>query len=181
MDQSTPISSLNNDPDDTQVVNQILNKYNNLQNGGGELPPLNPAIPQMESQFENRNLGTEVYNHNSKNVAYDKDYQKEQQRIAQYQKQQYEDDADEDDDEYEVEEYEVEEIPLWKKILNDIRIPVFIFAFILIFFNKTSERFLVKKFHFFGNQYNEKNLYGFLFLAFLVAVCSYLFIRFAKI
>ena len=47
MDQSTPISSLNNDPDDTQVVNQILNKYNNLQNGGGELPPLNPAIPQM--------------------------------------------------------------------------------------------------------------------------------------
>ena len=59
--QSTPIANLNNTHDDTQVVNQILDKYNTLQSGGGELPPLNPSIPNMEKQFDNRN--TEANQH----------------------------------------------------------------------------------------------------------------------
>ena len=71
--QSTPIANLNNSHDDTQVVNQILDKYNTLQSGGGELPPLNPSIPNMEKQFDNRNLNAEVFSHSSQNVAYQND------------------------------------------------------------------------------------------------------------
>ena len=44
-DKSTPISSLNNKSDDSEVVNQILNKYNNLQDGQTNIPPVNPACP----------------------------------------------------------------------------------------------------------------------------------------
>jgi hypothetical protein len=86
--QSTPIANLNNNHDDTQVVNQILDKYNTLQSGGGELPPLNPSIPNMEKQFDNRNLNSEVFSHSSQNVAYQNDYNNEVQRTKQFQQQQ---------------------------------------------------------------------------------------------
>ena len=99
--QSTPIESLNNSQDDSQVVNQILDKYNTLQSGGsGELPPLNPSIPNMEKQFDNRNLNAEVFNHSSQNIAYQNDYNNQMQRTKQFQQQQNM--PVQDDDEYEV-------------------------------------------------------------------------------
>jgi hypothetical protein len=126
--QSTPIANLNNSHDDTQVVNQILNKYNTLQSGEGELPPLNPSIPNMEKQFDNRNLNAEVFSHSSQNVAYQNDYNNEVQRTKQFQQQQQmQQQPDEDDyEEDEYEEIEEEVIPLWRKVLNELRIPIFI-------------------------------------------------------
>ena len=115
-DKSTPIASLNNKADDTEVVNNILSKYNNLQDGQTSIPPLNNNIPQMEKQFENRNLNQEIYNLNSNNVAYDDHYQKEIQRTSNLQNQKnqqnniQEYDEDQYDDDYD--EYEVVEIPL---------------------------------------------------------------------
>ena len=50
--KSTPIASLNNKKDDSNVVNEILTKYNNLQeNPEGVLPPADPSISQMEKDF----------------------------------------------------------------------------------------------------------------------------------
>ena len=182
--QSTPIDHLNNNSDDTQVVNQILDKYNTLQSGGGELPPLNPSIPNMEKQFDNRNLNAEVFSHSSQNVAYQNDYNNEMQRTKQFQQQQQmqqhqaQDDEDYDEDEYE--EIEEEVVPLWKKVLNELRIPIFIMVMVCLFFNKKFEKVFVKSISFFGNQFNEVNGYGFTVLAFLVAISSYLMIRFVR-
>jgi hypothetical protein len=177
--KSTPIDSLNSAPDDSQVVNNILTKYNNLQSGSGELPPINPNIPNMEKEFDNRNLNKEMYNHSSQNIAYENDYKNEIQRTAKFnQKQNYE------EDEYEDEEYEeVEEdvVPLWKKVFNELRIPLFIMIMVLIFMNKKFEKMFVKSVSFFGNQFNEVNTYGFVMLSLFVALSSYLMIRFIRI
>ena len=180
--QSTPIDHLNNNSDDTQVVNQILDKYNTLQSGGGELPPLNPSIPNMEKQFDNRNLNAEVFSHSSQNVAYQNDYNNEVQRTKQFQQQQQiQQQPDEDDyEEDEYEEIEEEVVPLWRKVLNELRIPIFIMVMVCLFFNKKFEKLFVKSISFFGNQFNEVNTYGFTVLAFLVAFSSYLMIRFVR-
>ena len=180
-EKSTPISSLNNKVDESEVVNQILSKYNNLQDGN-----VNPSITEMENKFEDRNLNQEVYEINSKNIAYDDHYKGELQRTAQYQNNQSNQNnkniAEDDDDEYEDEyEYEVVEIPLWKRVINEIRIPIFIFILILIFNNCLFDKYLVKKIAFLGNQFNECNTYGFLFKAFLISIFSYFFIRFIRL
>ena len=183
-DKSTPISSLNNRGDESDVVNNILNKYKNLEDGDGTMPPLDRSIPDMENKFENRNLNQELYNLNSNNVAYKDHYQKEIQRTQQYQQpdnneeyEQYENNEDDNDDD----EYEVVKVPLWKRVLNEIRIPLFIFIFIIIFSNCTFDKFMVTKIPFLGNQFYECNTYGFLLKAFLIALLSYIFIRFVKI
>jgi hypothetical protein len=177
-EKSTPIESLNNRSDDSEVYNNILNKYNNLQDGQTSIPPLNPNLPQMENQFENRNLNQEMYNL-SKNDVYAEQYQKEIQKTKQYiepvEDQQYE---DEDNEEYE--EYEIVEVPLWKRIINELRIPFFIFIFILVLYNCSFDKFLVKNIPKLGNQFNECNTYGFLLKAFLVAILSYLLIKFVR-
>jgi hypothetical protein len=181
--QSTPIENLNNSHDDTKVVNQILDKYNTLQSGGGELPPLNPSIPNMEKQFDNRNLNAEVFSHSSQNVAYQNDYNNEVQRTKQFQQQQQMQQQQPDEDDYEEDDYEeIEEevVPLWRKVLNELRIPIFIMVMVCLFFNKKFEKFFVKSISFFGNQFNEVNGYGFTVLAFLVAFSSYLMIRFVR-
>ena len=176
-EKSTPIESLNNKGDESEVVNQILSKYNNLQDGQTNIPPVNNNIPQMEQQFENRNLNQEIFNLNSNNVAYKDHHQKEMQRAYPPQQQYENEDVYEED----YEEYEVVELPLWKRILNEIRIPFFIFIFILVFFNCSFDKFLINKVKFFGNQFNECNTYGFLLKAFLIAVISYIFIRFVRV
>lgn len=175
-EKSTPISSLNNKSDDSEVVNQILSKYNNLDNNSGIIPPLNPNISNMENQFENRNLNQEMYNLNANNIAYNDHYQKEIQRTNQYANQNNDD--NEDYDEYE--EYEVVELPLWKRILNEIRIPFFIFLLILLLSNCTFDKFLIKKIPILGNPFNECNTYGFLLKAFIISILSYIFIRFLR-
>jgi len=183
-DKSTPIENLNNKVDDSEVVNKILSKYNNLQDGQTSIPPLNNNIPQMEQQFESRNINKEIYNLNSNNDAYNDHYQKEIQRtsnqnvqqnqknnIQEYDEDQYEDDYD---------EYEVVEIPLWKKILNEVRIPFYIFIFILLLSNCIFDKFLLSKIPIFGNKFNECNTYGILLKAFLISILSYIFIRFIR-
>jgi len=185
-DKSTPISSLNNRSDDSEVVNQILNKYNNLGKTDESIPPINPNVPQMENQFENRNLNQEMFDHNSNNVAYKEHYQNEVKRTNNFQKQnskhvQYEDDDDDDDDdEQNYEEYEMIEIPLWRRILNELRIPLFIFIFIVIFSNCSFDKQLIKRVPFFGNEFNDCNTYGFLLKAFIISILSYLLIKFVR-
>jgi len=176
-DKSTPISALNNKSDDSEVVNQILNKYNNLQDGQTNIPPPNQNITQMEDQFENRNLNKEIYNLSGDNVAYKEHHQKEMQRIAQQNQPQYEEEQYEED----YDEYEVIEVPLWKRIVNEIRIPFFIFLFIIIFSNCSFDKFLITKVPILGNQFNECNTYGFLLKALLISILSYVFIRFIRV
>ena len=179
-EKSTPIDSLNNRGDESDVVNQILSKYNNLQNGQTNIPPPN-NIAQMENQYENRNMNKEIYDLNSNNVAYKDHYEKEIQRTNQYQKPQQQIEIADNENEYdEYEEYEVVEIPLWKRILNEIRIPIFIFIIILILFNCSFDKLLLSKIPKLGNQYNECNTYGFLIKAFIVSLLSYILIKFIR-
>lgn len=180
-EKSTPISSLNNKSDDSEVVNQILSKYNNLQDGQTSIPPLNNNIPIMENQFENRNLNQEMYNLNTNNVAYKDHYQKEIQRVQSQQQQPNIQEYDEEDYEDDYEEYEVVQLPLWKRIVNEIRIPFFIFIIILLLSNCTFDKFLLSKLPVLGNQFNECNTYGFLLKTFLIALLSYICIRFIRI
>lgn len=181
-EKSTPIDSLNNRSDDSEVVNEILSKYNNLQDGQTTIHPPN-NIQNMENQFEDRNLNKEIYDLNSNNDIYKEHYQKEMERTnannQQYNPQNNVQNSQEYDDE-EYEEYEVIELPLWKKILNEIRIPFFIFIFILIFYNCTFDKLLLSKIPVLGNKFNECNTYGFLLKTFLISIISYIFIRFIR-
>lgn len=177
-EKSTPIASLNNKNDESEVVNQILKKYNTLENGD-TIPSNN--INQMENNFENRDLNQEMYDLKSNNVVYKDHYEKELQRTNNSPSQNSENINDqfiEDEDEYE--EYEVVQLPLWKKILNELRIPFFIIIFIIVFFNCSFDKLLISKFSILGNQYNDCNTYGFLLKAFLVSLISYIFIRFIR-
>jgi len=181
-DKSTPIESLNNKGDESEVVNQILSKYNNIQDGNGQLPPSNSNIPKMEESFENRDLNSEIYNLRSNNEQYKEHYQNEVQRTSKYnnvppeQDYEYGDDGDSSE-----EEYEIIQVPLWKRVINEIRIPLFIFIFIIIFSNCSFDKFLIGKIPKFGNQFNECNTYGFLFKAFIISLMSYIFIRFIRL
>jgi hypothetical protein len=181
-EKSTPIESLNNRTDDSEVVNNILNKYNSLQDGQTNIPPLNNNISNMENKFENRNLNQEMYERGSDNEQYKEHYQNELKRTTQVNnpkqnniEQQYD-----DSDEEEYEEYEMVELPLWRRVLNEIRIPVYIFIFIVIFSNSTFDKLLIKKVPFLGNEYNDCNTYGFLLKAFVISILSYIFIRFIR-
>ena len=52
-----------------------------------------------------------------------------------------------DEDDYEEDDYEeIEEevVPLWRKVLNELRIPIFIMVMVCLFFNKKFEKFFVK-------------------------------------
>lgn len=179
-EKSTPIDSLNNRSDDSEVVNEILSKYNNLQDGQTTIYPPN-NVQNMENQFENRNLNKEIYDLNSNNDAYQEHYQKEMERTKVNNQQYIQQNTQEDyGDDEEYEEYEVVELPLWKKILNEIRIPFFIFIFILIFYNCTFDKFLLSKIPVLGNKFNECNTYGFLLKTFLISILSYIFIRFIR-
>lgn len=181
-DKSTPISSLNNRGDESEVVNQILSKYNNLENGQTNIPSMNPNVAVMENKFEDRNLNQEMYDLNSKNIAYNDHYDKELKRTSEYNNKKNIEQVDEIEyeDEYE-DEYEVVEIPLWKRIINEIRIPLFIFIFILTFSNCGFDKFLITKVPFLGNPFNECNTYGFLLKALLISIFSYIFIRFIRL
>jgi hypothetical protein len=176
-EKSTPISSLNNKGDDSDVVNNILKKYNNLEQGTN--------IDQLEKKFEDRNLNQEIYDISSDNTQYKDHQQKEIQRINKQEEVQYEDEQEYNDNEQNNEdeyvEYEIEEQPLWRRILNEIRIPIYIFIFALVFFNSSFNKILIQRIPIFGNQFNDANIYGFLVKAFLLALISYLFIRFVRI
>ena len=180
-EKSTPLYSLNNKPDDSDTVNQILSKYNTLQNNEGTLPSKDSNIPKMEESFENRNLNSEMYKLKADNSQYAQHQASEKQRLSQMQQQnvEYDDDGDNDDESYE--EYEIEELPLWKKIVNEIRIPLFIFLSIILVMSTSSNKLLISKVPFLGNEYNELNTVGFLLKAFICALIAYILVRFIRV
>ena len=183
-DMSTPIENLNNRSNDSEVVNNILSQYNNLDNS--DMPSRSTSISEMENTFEKRNLNNEIYDLKTNDETYKQHYQKEVNRVNNGQRQgQGENDSNENDqnemyEEDEYEEYEVVKLPLWKVILNQIRIPLFIFITILMFFNYSFDKLLVNKIGYFGNKFNECNTFGFLFKTFIVSIISYVLIYFIK-
>jgi hypothetical protein len=188
MDKSTPIASLNK-TDDSEVVNDILEKYNNLQ-GENKGKDKNSSL---EDKFEKRDLNKEVYNLASENVAYEQHLNKEKKRVKEYKEpeqypeeeiyEEYENyDTSEEEDQEDLDSVDsLEEMPLWKKFINEIRIPIFIFIVTILLSNSVVQKFLLKKIPYLGNQFNEPNLYGFLVIAFLIAIISYILIRFIRI
>ena len=173
-DKSTPIENLNNNNDDSETVNQILSKYNNIQdNPEGSLPPIDDTITENEEKFENRNLNKEMFDLNSDNTQFQNHMQNEKQRVSNYNNPQFE---DEDEESYE--EYELEELPLWKKILNEIRIPILILVSIFLVMNKKFDSLFLNKITKFVDQYGDVTHLGFLIKSLLTSVIAYLLIRF---
>ena len=162
-------------------IQSKLSKYNTLQNNEGTLPSKDSNIPKMEESFENRNLNSEMYKLKADNSQYAQHQASEKQRLSQMQQQnvEYDDDGDNDDESYE--EYEIEELPLWKKIVNEIRIPLFIFLSIILVMSTSSNKLLISKVPFLGNEYNELNTVGFLLKAFICALIAYILVRFIRV
>ena len=152
-----------------------------MQNNEGTLPSKDSNIPKMEESFENRNLNSEMYKLKADNSQYAQHQASEKQRLSQMQQQnvEYDDDGDNDDESYE--EYEIEELPLWKKIVNEIRIPLFIFLSIILVMSTSSNKLLISKVPFLGNEYNELNTVGFLLKAFICALIAYILVRFIRV
>ncbi len=206
-EKSTPISALNNSNDDSEIVSQVLEKYNNLNDSNRdehsmmasqlvpnstprdipELRSMDPRQEIMEQQFENRDLNAQLYRMNGQDPMIMADFQKQLNKSKEYIRNEKMNQRNQNGDEDDYEEYEeieyVEEEPMWRRVLNEIRIPVIIFIFVFLFFNKN---FMVDKFvckyNFFGDaQHYECNWKGIFLKGFIVAILSYLTIRFIKI
>ena len=173
-DKSTPIDTLNRGGDDSNVVNNLLNKYHNMPSEG-ELPPMNQNIPAMERQMESNDINQDIYNHSAQDEMAKQKHQMEMRRAQQYQMQQQ--DEDYEDDEYEY----YEDVPTWKKVVNEIKVPLFIFVLVIIFFSQPLNKMLIKNIPFFASDHSDSNLYGLLAKAFLVALVGYLLIKFVKV
>ncbi len=190
MDMSTPIDSLEqNQPhiQDTNpdVANSILDKFNNMNispNDGyqGDLPPLNPQIPMMEHDMENRNRNAALEEMRYMNPVAHIEAQKQQQMMMEQQMmtQQYADEDDEDDEYEEI----IETTPMWKKILNELRIVVFVLITVLFIFNNHFNKFLTQIIPYLrlnNYSYDTNNLRTF-FKSLIIGIFSYLLIRFVK-
>mgnify|MGYP001244813884 CR=1 FL=1 len=180
-DKSTPLTSLNNKNDDSEVVNNILKNYDNLQNNPeGSLPPIDSNIQKMEQEFEDRDMNNSLYNMNSDNTQFKEHSDNEARRLQKMNNNnQVQDEYENDNDEYD--EYEVEELPLWKKIVNEIRVPLFIFIMILAIMSATFDKKIIKTVPLFGDQYNEINTYGFIIKAFICSLLAYILVRFIRV
>ncbi len=190
MDMSTPIDSLDQNQSHIQdtnpdVANSILDKFNNLNispNEGyqGDLPPINPQIPMMEHDMENRNRNAALEEMRYMNPVSHIEAQKQQQMMMEQQMmaQQY---ADEDDEDDEYEEM-IETTPMWKKILNELRIVVFVLIMVLFIFNNHFNKFLTQIIPYLRlNSYSyDTNNLGTFFKALIIGIFSYLLIRFVK-
>lgn len=191
MDMSTPIDSLDGNQHqmhdtDPNVANSILDKFNNMNispNEGyqGDLPPLNPQIPMMEHDMENRNRNAQLEEMRYMNPIAHIEHQKQQMMMeSQYQNQNSHEVIDDDDED---EEYEVTETnPMWKKVLNEIRIVVFVLIMVLFIFNNHFNKFLTQIIPYLRlncYSYDTNNL-GSVFKALIVGIFTYLLIRFVK-
>jgi hypothetical protein len=194
MDMSTPLS---NDDYDTgsqslpiqdanpDVANSILDQLNNMNispTSGyqGDLPPINPEIPVMEHDMEQRNMNAQLEQMRYMNPVQHIEAQKAQMMALQQQQQEYEnEDDDEDDDEYET---VVEKNPLWKKILNELRIVFFVTIMCLFLFNSHFNKLITQTVPFFrlNNYTYETNMIGTIIKALIVGLLSYGLIRFVK-
>ncbi len=185
---STPLDQLDGDGGmmdaDPEMANSILSQFNEMNvspEGGyhGDLPPINPEIPMMEHDMEQRNMNRELENMRYLNPVAHIEAQKQAAaaEAAYYQQQQYEGDGDEDvDDDY------VEPPPLWKKVLNEMRIVVFVMIMVLFLFNATFNKLLTTYVPYLRlNLYTyETTTLGTVLKALLVGVLSYALIRFVR-
>ncbi len=182
----TPIDRLDdyNDIQDANpdVANSILNKFNNMnipQNGGydGDLPPIHPDIPMMEHDMEQRNMNESLQNMQYMNpvmhIEAQKAYMAQQQRAQQYEQEQ---------NQIEYVEEVVEEYPMWKKVLNELRIIIFVMIMTLFLFNTSFNKIIIQFLPFFrANNFSyDINLLGTVIKALLVGITSYLLIRFVR-
>lgn len=182
-EKSTPLSSLNNKPDESETVNQILSKYNTLQQENNDsIPPQNPNLPKMEESFENRDLNQESFQRQSDGTQYNQHMNNEKYRMMQMQQQQQQQQGnmEDDDDDESYEEYEMEELPLWKKIVNELRVPVLIFVCIALIMPNSNNKYILGKIPFLGNEFNDLTTLGFLLKALLCAIISYVLVRFIR-
>lgn len=190
MDMSTPIQQndytsgggqiVDTDPD---VANSILDKLNNINinvspNSGyeGDLPPINPEIPMMEHEMENRNMNAQIENMRYMNPISHIEAQKAAAAAAAAAQ------ADYEEEEYE----EMEEVetrnPLWKKILNELRIVIFVMIMTLFLFNQQFNKLITQYIPLFrlNNYTYETNIMGNVAKALIVGLCSYGLIRSVK-
>jgi hypothetical protein len=205
-DKSTPISALGGSSDDSEIVSQVLEKYNNLNDSNRdehqmmasqlvpsssprdipELRSMNPGQDRLEEQFENRDMNNQLYKMNGQDPMIMADYQRQLQKSNEYiRNERMEQRGNQDDEEYEeYEEIEYEEPePMWRRVLNEIRIPFIIFIFVFLFFNRN---FMVDKYicrySFFGDsQHYECNWKGVLLKALIISILSYVTIRYIRI
>ncbi len=195
-EKSTPISSLNNDSDSNEVYNDILSKYNNLNQQEMSQEPLNlmpppspgglenmqnpnPDMRRLENKFENSNINQDMYRINMQNEVYQKDYNQELKRINDFNRNHNDDSGDDDEEEYE----EIYEVPKWRIVLNEIRIPLYIFIFIFLFFNSSFglDKFIQRFLPTFVSQHNDCNWKGVLLKAVFVSLFSYLMIKYVYV
>jgi hypothetical protein len=179
--QSLPIQDTNPD-----IANSILDKLNNMNISPtpgyqGDLPPINPEIPSMEHDMEQRNMNAQLEQMRYMNPIQHIEAQKAQMMSRQQQQQDYENDDDDDDDE---DQYEivVEKNPLWKKILNELRIVVFITMMCLFLFNLHFNKLITQTVPLFrlNNYTYDTNMIGTVIKALMVGILSYGLIRFVK-
>jgi hypothetical protein len=191
MDMSTPLSGddhIQVQDTNPEIANSILDKFNNMSinmegasSGGyeGDLPPLNPQIPLMEHDMENRNTNAQLENMRYMNPIAHIEAQKAAAAAAQ---QQYE--HDQDEDQYEDDMYEdiIEKTPLWKKILNELRIVLFVMIMTLFLFNNHFNKFVTQYVPLFrlNNYTYDTNIFGTIVKALVVGILSYGLIRSVK-
>ena len=127
-DKSTSIQSLHQG-DDPEVVNQVMQKYNQIsdlqrddqmsmptqlmprpQSSGDimELPPLHPNQQQMEQQFESRDMNQDLYRLNAQDPMLTQQFSQDLKKSRDFIQSQSTVDEGEYD-EYEEDEYEEEE------------------------------------------------------------------------
>ncbi len=191
MDMSTPLSGddhIQVQDTNPEIANSILDKFNNMNinmegssSGGyeGDLPPLNPQIPLMEHDMENRNMNAQLENMRYMNPIAHIEAQKAALAQQQQQAQQQYDLQDDDEDDYEP---IIEKTPLWKKILNELRIIIFVTIMTLFLFNNHFNKIVTQYIPLFrlNNYTYDTNVLGSILKALLVGVLSYALIRTVK-
>ncbi len=185
MDMSSPIddgnaSSAIHDAN-PEMANSILDQLSNMNISPtpgyqGDLPPIHPEVPSMEHDMEQRNMNQQIENMRYMNPMAHIEAQKAAAAAAAAAAQQYE---DEEEDEY---EYYEEETPLWKKILNELRIVLFVMIMVLFLFNTHFNKLLTQYVPLFrlNNYTYDTNTLGSVAKALVVGICSYALIRSVK-
>ena len=174
---SSPIHDAN-----PEMANSILDQLSNMNISPtpgyqGDLPPIHPEIPAMEHDMEQRNMNQQIENMRYMNpMAHIEAQKAAAAAAAAAAAQQYE---DEEEDEY---EYYEEETPLWKKVLNELRIVVFVMIMVLFLFNTHFNKLLTQYVPLFrlNNYTYDTNTLGSVAKAFVVGVASYTLIRSVK-
>jgi hypothetical protein len=186
---ATPLDQLDDGPQmmdaDPEMANSILSQFNEMNvspEAGyhGDLPPVNPEIPMMEHDMEQRNMNRDLENMRYMNPVAHIEAQKQAAALYQQQQQYDQDDGDEDEEVYE-DDY-MESPPLWKKILNESRIVVFVMIMVLFLFNSQFNKLLTTYVPYFRlNLYTyDTTTLGTVLKALLVGILSYLLIRFVR-